>query len=165
MLQWKAWTLTEDSNLRTPTWGFRLEDSDLWTPTWGLRLEDSDLRTYSNSNCSHLEVWVIEETLGPLLKLSKKWSVCFFNYSYFQMTTVKGQGCWRFVLNSSFWIQPWFLLKPLLIYGNFGPKWRLFFFKRQNLCVWSRQITSSNEMGCTVGADDWLARNFFQNKD
>ena len=43
MLQWKAWTLTED--LRTPTWGPRLEDSDLRTPTWGLRLEDSDLRT------------------------------------------------------------------------------------------------------------------------
>ena len=65
MLQWKAWTLTEE--LRTPTWGFRLEDSDLrnfrikqawmlqwkaWTltvdlrtSTWGLRLEDSNLRT------------------------------------------------------------------------------------------------------------------------
>ena len=73
-------------------------------------------------------------TRGPLFlksEIVKKWSEDFFNYSYFQMTTVKGQRCWRFVLNSSFLNPPLYLLKPLSIYGNFGPKWR-HFKKRPN---------------------------------
>ena len=44
------------------------------------------------------------------------------NLPYFQMTTIKGQGCWRFVLNSSFLNTPWFLLTQISIYDNFGPK-------------------------------------------
>ena len=56
MLQWKAWTWTENLYLnsdldwvlllRILTGGLRLEDSNLRTPTWGLRIEDSDLRTF-----------------------------------------------------------------------------------------------------------------------
>ena len=67
----------------------------------------------------------------------KKWSDGFFNYSYFQMTTTKGQGRWRFFLNSSFCNPLWFLLKPLSIYGNFGPKLVNFRLKKQkNIQNW-----------------------------
>ena len=85
------------------------------------------------------------------MKLSKKWSEGFCNYSHFQMTTVKGQECWRFVLNCSFSKPPWFLLKPLLIYGNFG-FWRHFLVKITDLsrkshlkCVTNPKLKQESE--------------------
>ena len=69
-------------------------------------------------------------------KILKKVVWWFLNYSYFQITTIKGQVCWRFVLNSSFLNPPWFLLKPLSIYGNFGPKLVNFRIKKNTLQNW-----------------------------
>ena len=48
----------------------------------------------------------------------------FMRYNLIILLLIKtqGQGCWSFVLNSSFCNPPWLSLKPLSIYGNVGPK-------------------------------------------